>query len=325
MRIVAVALLFALFAQPCSASNVNAAALAHLVERARATHSNSLVVIVDGTVIEDDNFEGGMHPVLAMSIAKSFCALGVLSLVSAKKLSFAQPIGRFVPEWNNDTRQSITLHDTLAMTTGLADPFATNFTVDGDNESVLRATTLVTPPGSAWRYNNNAIDLIDLAVHGVMNEEVDDYLQDQLLAPLEINNEHWDRDKADHASCAAGLRITAPDLAKVGQLLLDDGIYAGKRLLPHGTYARLAQQSQPYESDYGLGWWLLRRGSAPGSPARQGSGPVIGIEAIGSKGQYLYVSQAHHIVAARLIDTNRWHDEADSFDDFEADVAALSE
>jgi len=325
VRFAVLALALALLAQPASASGINAAALAHLVARARETHSNALVVIAGGRVIVNENFAGSTAPILAMSVAKSFCALAALALVAAKKLSLAQPIGRFVPEWRNDARQSITLRDTLAMTTGLADPFATYFSIDGNTQATLRAATLVTPPGSTWRYNNNAIDLIDLAVQHVMDEEVDDYVRDELLVPLEIKNDRWYRDRADHAACAAGLTITASDLAKVGQLLLDDGVYAGKRLLPRGTYDRLAQQSQPYESDYGLGWWLLRRGSAPGSPTRRGSGPVIGIEALGSHGQYLYVSQTQHFVAARLIDLRRWHEKDDSFDDFEADVAALSE
>jgi CubicO group peptidase (beta-lactamase class C family) len=290
MKFAAVALTFALLTAPCSASSINASALAHLVERARATHSNALVVISDGRVIEDDNFEGSTAPVFAMSIAKSFCALAALSLVAAKKLALEQPIGRFVPEWKHDERRSITLRETLDMTTGLADPFASFFSTDSDDtENALRKAALVTAPGSAWRYNNNAIDLVNLAVHGVMAKDVDDYLQEQLFSPLEINNYRWLRDPYDHAGCAAGLTITAPDLAKIGELLLDDGMYAGKRLLPRGTYARL----------------------------------VIGIEALGSKGEYLYVSQVQHLVAARLIDANRWHDKDDSFDDFEADVAAL--
>jgi CubicO group peptidase (beta-lactamase class C family) len=324
MRFAALALLFALFAQPGSASDVNAAALTHLVERARATHSNALVVIVDGNVVENDNFDGGTHPQLVMSIAKSFCALAALSLAATNKLSLGRPIGQLVPEWSNDARASITLHETLAMTTGLADPFRTNFTIDGDDQAVLRASALLTPPGSAWRYNNNAIDLVDIAVHSVVNEEVDDYLQDQLFSPLGIAGSRWDHDRAHHAACAAGLWSTAADLARVGQLLLDDGVSAGKRVLPSGMYAQLAQQSQPYESDYGLGWWLLRNGSAPGSPTRQGAGPVVGIEAIGSGGQYLYVSQTQHIVAVRLIDARRPHEKDDSFDDFEAAVAAVT-
>lgn len=53
-------------------------------------------------------------------------------------------------------------------------------------------------------------------------------------------------------------------------------------------------------------------------------GSVVAIEAVGSKGQFLYVSQPQELVVVRLIDVNRWQSKADSFDDFETAVAALS-
>lgn len=50
-----------------------------------------------------------------------------------------------------------------------------------------------------------------------------------------------------------GLRLTAPDMAKLGQLYLDDGLWNGTRLLPDGWVAQ-ATAASPLAS-YGLLWW----------------------------------------------------------------------
>lgn len=51
-----------------------------------------------------------------------------------------------------------------------------------------------------------------------------------------------------------GLRLTALDMAKLGQLYLDDGVLSGVRLLPEGWVSH-ATKSSPL-SWYGLLWWL---------------------------------------------------------------------
>jgi len=52
---------------------------------------------------------------------------------------------------------------------------------------------------------------------------------------------------------AFGLRLTASDMAKLGQLYLNDGIWNGKRLLPEGWVAE-ATAASPL-ANYGLLWW----------------------------------------------------------------------
>lgn len=218
MRVTAFALLLVLLTAPCSANGVNTRALAHLVERARATHSNGLVVIKDGRVIESDDFGTRDTPLLDMSITKSFCALAVLRLISDGKLSLSDPMAQFVPEWTSDPRGSVTLDQVLSMTTGLADPFAKFISPADDIEGTLRNSPLRAVPGSTWRYNNNAINLVNIAVRAVTNQNVDAYLHYALFAPLGIENYRWLRDKSGHPACAFGLALSAPDLAKVGEV-----------------------------------------------------------------------------------------------------------
>ena len=52
---------------------------------------------------------------------------------------------------------------------------------------------------------------------------------------------------------AFGLRLSASDMAKLGQLYLDDGIWNGKRLLPDGWVSE-ATAASPL-ANYGLLWW----------------------------------------------------------------------
>ncbi len=52
-----------------------------------------------------------------------------------------------------------------------------------------------------------------------------------------------------------GLRLTAEDMLKLGQLFLADGMWRGERILPDGWVAEVLMPS-PSAPNYGLMWWL---------------------------------------------------------------------
>jgi CubicO group peptidase (beta-lactamase class C family) len=83
------------FAAPSSPSQK--AALAELLKRSKATHSNAMVIWQDGHEI-GHYYKGGKTPgpIELMSVTKSVVALGIAQLVADGKIkSFDQPVADF--------------------------------------------------------------------------------------------------------------------------------------------------------------------------------------------------------------------------------------
>lgn len=80
------------------------------------------------------------------------------------------------------------------------------------------------------------------------------YLNEKLFRPLRIVPGPWYRDAADNPHAMAGLPLTARDAAKLGQLMLDDGVAPdGTRLLPEGFVEALFTAG-PRSPRMGLLW-----------------------------------------------------------------------
>ena len=60
---------------------------------------------------------------------------------------------------------------------------------------------------------------------------MDRFMADELLAPMGIKQFEWYYDKSGTPHAMAGLQLLAHDLAKFGRLILDDGVWEGKRSL----------------------------------------------------------------------------------------------
>ena len=93
------------------------------------------------------------------------------------------------------------------------------------------AADLAYPPGSHFFYDNKAVNLLAGIVEKASGRKLDEYVRDELFAPLGIARFAWMRDPSGNPHVLAGLQLDARDLARVGQLMLDQGLYDGKRLL----------------------------------------------------------------------------------------------
>jgi CubicO group peptidase (beta-lactamase class C family) len=188
--------------------------------------------------------------------------------------------------------------------TGGIDPVAWALSVD---ES--QATT----PGSAFWYSNLGAHLAAAVLYSALQhhpatkgQSVLDYARTRLFDPLGIGTrpafEVTSRSLTDFEFAGPGfgwakaqgvelggigLRLTAPDMAKLGQLYLNDGIWDGKRLLPEGWVAEVTAPS-PLTSSYGLLWWRMQDG---------------GFAAAGHKGQRIVVVPSRRAVIVTLCAT----------------------
>lgn len=215
--------------------------------------------------------------------------------------SVNQPISTFLPEALEagvDSRvRSMTLEQVLTLTAGF-DPSVRQvgkwaFPVD----FALRRP-LVSDPGSAFSFNPGTAHLAARVLVGATKKSMSNFAKRHLFEPLQIERFLWRIDGPGGNELGyAGLQLTARDMAKLGQLYLQGGVWNGKALLP-ATYVESATRKQnnggpPLGWSYGYLWWV--------GPTETPSVFMAGAD----DGQRIYVNRALDLVAVVTADAPR--------------------
>ncbi len=165
---------------------------------------------------------------------------------------------------------------------------------DHENAVLDRA---VVDPGSTFRYNSGAVHLLGVLLQEAVGRPLPEYADEVLFAPLGIRDVRWEGLGGDYVNGGSGIDLRPRDLARIGQLYLQDGFSGNRRLLPEGwaTEATLPHRDDlgsygPIERlGYGYLWWTdLTRGA---------------YLAWGWGGQFVYVVPAEDLV---VVATTRW-------------------
>jgi CubicO group peptidase (beta-lactamase class C family) len=87
------------------------------------------------------------------------------------------------------------------------------------------------PPGRHWHYCGGATELLAAVITQASGKSLEEFAAQRLFTPLGLRNIEWMGDtKGPYA--ASGLRMTLPNLARIGQLILKDGRWDGAELIP---------------------------------------------------------------------------------------------
>jgi CubicO group peptidase (beta-lactamase class C family) len=160
-------------------------------------------------------------------------------------------------------------------------------------------------PGTYWEYNDVRVNALSYALLRRFRRPLPDVFAERILGPIggsaawrwegystsdveiggrRINSVsgggHW----------GGGIRIHAEDQALIGRLMLNDGMWNGKRLLPEGWVA-LSTTPCAIKPDYGLLWWLNPNGVYKSNASHES---YFGI---GAGGNVTWIDPANDLVA----------------------------
>jgi CubicO group peptidase (beta-lactamase class C family) len=177
---------------------------------------------------------------------------------------------------NVDPRlRQATLADLLTMRSGIEwhesdrplDSTNTTLLLEGSRDWIR--FTLSQPmdaaPGTKWAYNSGGSMLMSEIIRSATGMSADQYARRYLFDPLGITSWHWKLTPTGHPDTEGGLYLNARDLAKIGQLYLNDGVWEGKRILPAGwSREATGRHVQHIRADttspgYGYQWWRYDR------------------------------------------------------------------
>lgn len=160
--------------------------------------------------------------------------------------SVDQSVMSFFPEYpdlRTPERNRITLRNLLTMSSGLEwHEIDTPYTSDKNSEIRMDSAPdpyrfaleqpVVAPPGQIWNYNSGSTELLGEILRKATGKPLDQLARSLLFEPLGISDIEWYKYAHGNPSAAAGLRLRPRDLAKIGQLVLQHGVWNGKQLVP---------------------------------------------------------------------------------------------
>jgi CubicO group peptidase (beta-lactamase class C family) len=224
------------------------------------------------------------------SITKQFTAMAIMILQERGLLNVHDKANKYLPEYK-ELDERITIHHLLTHTSGLQYLFGSDFEKSLNNPkhkheymiNIFRDLPLLCEPGQAWNYSNFGYYLLGCIIENVSGISYDEFFQQNIFKPLNMNDTGVERDKKIIHGLATGYYLNGDeiirhkymniDLAFAGgdiystvedMLLWDKALYTEKLVskktldLIFTPYAN-SRETGNEDNDYGYGWFIVKK------------------------------------------------------------------
>lgn len=227
------------------------------------------------------------------SCSKSFTALAILTLWHNGLIDLDKPLVFYLPEFrlaDEEAPSQITVRQLLLQTSGLPGDISEPVSYHHGNDAMKELVTAMAgihpehPPGTVFEYANFNYNLLGALVERVSGESFEDFVQEHIFTPLNMENSTLRpeiaarRDRADGHQLLLGRVVTrnipiyrsaipagwvmssVEDMGKWLIANLNDGVIDGKQVIPaelietmHTTGVTFTKGDK--EAGYGMGWF----------------------------------------------------------------------
>jgi CubicO group peptidase (beta-lactamase class C family) len=292
-------------------------------------HTDAIVVLHKGRIVYE-RYLNGQAPQTQhqmFSATKSFVGTLMLTLIEEGKVDPAHTVASYVPELEASAFGDATVQQVLDMTTAVDyreiydDPtseiwrYGWVFGVWGEPApdysgpltiyDYLPTLKKEGAHGLAFHYVTPNTDVLGWIIRRVTGKSVDRNIEERFWQPLgaERDGYIW-LDRAGNEMAGGGLNITARDAARFGQMILQNGRYNGRQVIPESVAARILRPGDPgkftryyrqfpdmeWYGDVGYGyhdqWWTFNNAHRTTS-------------AIGVHGQYIWLDPVAQMVVVK--------------------------
>jgi len=154
-------------------------------------------------------------------------------------------------------------------------------------------------PAGQFTYNSAAVNLLGVVLQDAVAKPLPQFADEVLFQPLGITTVQWEELEPNMVNAGSGIKMTATDLLRFGQLLLQRGKSGNQQVVPESwveatttpQFAWREQYGAQRDTTYGYLWWLAE------PPSREAS------FAWGYGGQFAYVVPSLDMV---VVATTEW-------------------
>ncbi|MBS1961611.1 MAG: serine hydrolase [Bdellovibrionales bacterium] len=287
-------------------------------------HTDALLVYKDGKLLYS-RYDRGYDETkkhLSWSMGKSISALVAARAVNEGKLGYGDALSKWVPQYKG----TATLLDVFQMSSGLSfkEEYA-GIPVDSDATKMLyldgidvgmapyTATRKMRPekPGEYFYYSSGDANLIQEAVKNAIGDQktYDAYPWTAFFDKLDIKAT-FEQDVTGTFVGSSYIYMTAPEYARIGQLVANRGVWNKEQIIPTDYFEKLNEVAPGVMKNALSGTSQTRAYSMQTTTNRPITGrhigseypdlPVDSILMIGHQGQLVIASPSQNLVIVRL-------------------------
>jgi CubicO group peptidase (beta-lactamase class C family) len=267
------------------------------------TNLTSLLVMKDGEIVFEDYYLGTSPDDrrISWSIAKSYLSALFGTAVADGTIDLDAPVTQYAPKLRGSAYDGATVRNVLQMTSGVTfdeDYLDPNSDINKMgrvlalgglmDDFAAGLTERDAEPGTRWQYVSIDTHVVGMILRGATGRDIADLMSERIIAPLgQEQDAVYVTDGVGVAFVLGGLNITTRDYARFGQMILQNGEWQGKQIVPAEWIRESTAPSAPTEPGrigYGYQWWI---------PVNAPEGVFLGR---GIYGQYLYIDQNNGVV-----------------------------
>jgi len=226
-----------------------------------ANYTDGIVVLHRGRIVYERYF-GALNaatPHIAWSVTKSFFGTIAASLVTEGRLDPSAPVSVYVPEMAASGLGHATLRQVMDMTTSIdysedyTDPQAgiwdhgraggvlsrpDGYAGPGSFCDFLLTLRQVDAHGEAFAYRTVNTDLLGWILRRVTGQRLGDLLAERIWSRLGCEQDgRLMVDSTGTEFAGGGLNVCLRDLARFGEMMRNDGVFNGQRIVPQAAIA----------------------------------------------------------------------------------------
>ena len=281
----------------------------------RLQRTRAVVVLRDGRIVAERYALGfsADTAMLGWSMTKSVTAALIGILVQQNKLALER--NGLLPQWTGagDPRTGITLDNLLRMTSGLrftedhGDPLedvALMLFTRADAAAYAIDKPLDFAPGTHWSYSSGSSNVLSAIMRQALGGNPQEYLsfpRRALFDRIGMRHAVLETDSSQTFVASSYMYASARDWARFGQLLLQDGVWRGERLLPSGWVRYMSTLTpQSKRRDFGAHLWVKVPPPFDSIEQPRPQVPRDAFHAVGFEGQFVSVIPSRRMVVVRL-------------------------
>jgi CubicO group peptidase (beta-lactamase class C family) len=216
------------------------------------------------------------------SCSKWLTAALVMTFVDEGKISLDDKIIKWLPEFEKYGKNYITIRECLSHMTGIrSEPITIlkllerkKFSSLEEEVNAFAAKDIQANPGEEFRYSNIGLNIAGRILEIISKRKFDVLARQRLFVPLAMRKTTFSTLDGSAVNPSGGAQSTPDDYMHFLIMLMNKGIYQGKRILSEDAVNQMLQVQTKAEQikyapkaaqgyNYALGAWVIEEGSLP--------------------------------------------------------------